>query len=207
MALLNACCFSLFFGVQEKIIIITARWHFLSELVHEMSAPFTAGNRARTNPDPTNTILVRPHLPQETPGSQMTTLPFSRSCSHSLLHFQLTRQLSRCCCRLTPFPLANVQRWQPGCGTLREWETDHPGGWRGMRQSPEPRWSVATPAVQPCNGQPPTPAPHQALRGDTEKSPVPPGGQAWHRTARAPWPHAPVSSSSMKCHKGREIPQ
>lgn len=112
LAPLNACCFSLFFGVQEKTknkTIIMARWHFLSELVHGKAAPFTAGNRARTNPDPTNTSLVRPRLPQETPGSQRTILPFSRSCHHSLLHFQLTRHLSRCCW-LTAYTFPSFQQ-------------------------------------------------------------------------------------------------
>lgn len=76
----------------------------------------------------------------------MTTLPFSRSCHHSLLHFQLTRKCS-CCCGLTPFSLASriilssvSLHSRVAAGRIGK---DYPRGCRERKQS----------SMHPCPGE------------------------------------------------------
>lgn len=81
----------------------------------------------------------------------MTTLPFSRSCHHSLLRFQLTRKRS-CCCWLTPFSLASRinlssmslhSRVAAGLFPFGGIGKDYPRGCRGRKQS----------SMDPCPGE------------------------------------------------------
>ena len=128
---------------REKKIIM-AWWHFLSKFLHGRTAPFTTGNWARTNPDLTNTNIMRPWSAwRKPPGKQMTILPFSRNCHRSLLYFQLTRKWL-CCCWLRSSSLAsriNLISALPHSGMAARlfWfegiGKDYPRGCRGTKQS------------------------------------------------------------------------
>lgn len=92
-------------------------------------------------------------------------------------------------------PVAGLTYWQqsPRQGISHEAQAQ-PGLCRGM--------TVTVPSAHHPAGL--------SSKGCSEESPLPhqegnASGQAQERAAHTPWLHTPVSPSSIKCHKSREI--